>query len=407
MLSSLRVLSVAAVSFLLCLSTAAWSQSKTFVYTANALDDSISIYSFNSSTGALVPSGGSPFPANFPNYLTAALGGKYLAVSGGECPSCGLQTFSINTGTGALKFSHAYEQIGSVIFQAAQIASDASGASLYADGSIQANSGNTVTCTAVLAALRVNSDGSLTQLGTPFAFPAGTACSAEGPLAVDHQGRWVFALVPNQNTETVFTIKRHSDGSLGPAISSVNITGQKCNNDIDLPTIAIDPQGKNLFLSCDATASAGFTGLQDYEINQTTGALSRVESFASRTMFEGLSSDRNGWRIFATSEESNLIEVFGFNRPTHAITPLNGGVTHKTGAQPNGVAVDPGNRFVYVTNGGFCFARQVAEGNCTDQSSANISGYSFNYTKGTLTALPGSPFPSRPGTRSLTFVTVP
>ncbi len=405
--SSLRLFSVAAVSFLLFLSTAAWSQSKTFVYTANALDNSISIYTLNTTTGALVPSGGSPFQADFPNYLAGALGGKYLVSSGGECPGCGLETFSINPTTGALTFSHAYEQIGSVIFQAAQIASDASGASLYAEGSIQGNSGNTVTCTSVLASLRVNSDGSLTQLGTPFAFPAGTACSVTGPLAVDHLGRWVFAIVQNQNSETLFAIKRHSDGSLGSAVSSVNITGQKCNNNNALPNIAIDPQGKNLFVSCDAIASASFTGVQVYKINQTTGGLSRAESFATRTMFEGLSSDRNGWRIFATSEESNLIEVFRFDRTTDAITLLNGGITHKTGAQPNGVTVDPANKFVYVTNGGFCFARQVAEGNCTNTSSANISGYAFNYTQGTLTALPGSPFPSRPGTRNLTFVTVP
>jgi hypothetical protein len=62
MRSTLRLISSAALS--LVLSTAAWAQSKTFVYTANTLDNSISIYRFNSHTGDLVPSGGSPFNLN-------------------------------------------------------------------------------------------------------------------------------------------------------------------------------------------------------------------------------------------------------------------------------------------------------------------------------------------------------
>jgi DNA-binding beta-propeller fold protein YncE len=408
MRSIVRPLFLALVSFLLCLNTAAWCQSKTFVYTANALDGSISSYNLNRTTGALTPTGGSPFPTNFPDYLAATLSGRYLVSSGGQGSDCGLTTFSINHTTGALKFAHGYQQIGSVLFQCTQIISDPTGTTLYADGGIQSTVNNSVTSVAVLDALRVNGDGSLTQLGQPFAFPGGTnLSSADGPVAVDPKGRWVFAILPNQNVETLFAIKRNSNGSLGAEVSSVNITAQKCNNSIALPTIAIDPQGKNLFLSCDGIPSASFNGLQVYEINQTTGALSRVESFATRSMFEGLSSDRNGWRIFATSDESNLVEVLGFNRPTHAIAPLNGGITHKTGAQPNGVAVDPSNRFVYVTNGSFCFSAQIAEGTCTNHSSANISGYFFNFPKGTLTPLRGSPFSSRPGTRSLTFVTVP
>jgi hypothetical protein len=69
--------------------------------------------------------------------------------------------------------------------------------------------------------------------------------------------------------------------------------------------------------------------------------------------------------------------------------------------------VDPSNSFVYVTNGSFCFPKELANGNCTNTSSSNISGYSFNYTQGTFAALPGSPFASGPGTRSMLFVTIP
>jgi len=201
---------------------------------------------------------------------------------------------------------------------------------------------------------------------------------------------------------------RQSNGALAKeAATPVNLTQQHCSTNLVAPLIAIDPQGKNLFISCDATATAAFNGIQVYEINQTTGALERVDSFTTRTTLEALSSDRQGWRVFATSEESNVIEPFDFNRNVDKIELLNGGVQHATGSQPNGVAVDPGNRFVYVTNGSFCFPKQVANGNCTNSSSGNISGFAFNYTEGTLTKLPGSPFPSGAGTRSMVFVKIP
>jgi 6-phosphogluconolactonase (cycloisomerase 2 family) len=398
-----RVISSAALSLSIALSTAAWAQSKTFVYTANTLDSSISIYTFNSHTGALVPSGDSPFKTDTPGYLASALDDKFLVVSGGTCPGCGLQTFSINHGNGDLKPAHAYGSIGVIAYSGTQIATDATGRTLYAEGEIPGS-----IHIAVLDPLRVNSDGSLTRLGNFFAFPPGTGFgSAQGALAVDPKGRWVFTVQPFNTEENLFAITRNSDGSLGSAVSTVNITQQKCENNIVLPHIAIDPQGKNLFISCDATPSTGFTGLQAYAINQETGALTRDNSFASHLTFEALSSDRNGWRIFATSEESNVVEVFHFDRETHTIATMNGGITYKTGKQPNGVVVDPKNKFVYVTNGSFCYPQQVAAGSCVNASSSNISGYSFNYAKGTLTPIPGSPFPSEAGTRGMIFVTVP
>lgn len=399
MRSTLRIVFSAALS--LILSTAAWAQSKTFVYTANTLDSSISIYIFNSKTGDLVPSGGRSFKNDTPVHLASALGGKYLVVSGGTSPAIGVQTFSINPDNGTLKPAHAYGQFGVVALTGNQIATDATGHTLYAEGEFGGG-----VFTSVLEALHVNSDGSLTQLGTPFEFPNGIGFgAADGPLAVDPKGRWVFTVQPFDIAQMLFAIQRNSDGSLGPIVSTVNITEQKCATNIGLPNIAIDPQGKNLFLSCDSIPSTDFTGLQDYAINQETGALSRNNSFASHLTFEALSSDRNGWRIFATSEESNEIEVFHFDRDTHAIATMNGGITYKTGKQPNGVAVDPENKFVYVTNGSFCFPGSVPPGSCASGSS-NISGYSFNYTKGTLIPLHGSPFASGAGTRGMIFVTI-
>ncbi len=400
MRSCLFVLAVLVCTF--GFATVASAQS-TFVYTADTLGSSISIYKMNTTTGALTASGGSPFQNDQPDYLASTAGGKFLVVSGGQCPGCGLQTFAINPTTGALTLSHAYEQIGAVSFQATQIVSDATGNTIYAQGPIQNG-----TFTTALDALHVNADGSLTQVGTPFSFAAGFNTSGQAPLAVDPKGRWVFALVADSNNQQqLVSIARNADGSLGNVGNAASIFNQKCNSNPVLPNIAIDPQGKNLFISCNPLGAATFEGIQVYGINQTTGVPQRINSFATQHLFEALSSDRQGWRVFAVSEETNLIEPLDFNRNVDAIQLLNGGILYHTGSQPNGVAVDPANKFVYVTNGSFCFPKQIANGNCTNSSSGNISGYAFNYTQGTLTNLAGSPFPSGAGTRSMIFVQVP
>src|SRR5579863_10553700 len=125
---------MAAVSFL-SISIAASAQT-TFVYTANTLGSSISIYKLNTTTGTLTATGGSPFQADSPAYLAPAAAGKFLVVSGGSCPFCGLQTFGINPTIGALTLSHSYEQIGSVDFLVGQIAQDTAGTTIYTQGTL-------------------------------------------------------------------------------------------------------------------------------------------------------------------------------------------------------------------------------------------------------------------------------
>src|ERR1700761_8078050 len=127
------------LTVLLCffgLGTVASAQN-TFVYTANTLaGGGISIYKLNTTTGALSPSG-AQFQNDSPAYLASTAGGKFLVVSGGECPACGLETFAINPTTGALTFANSYEQIGSITPLVGQIESDAAGTTIYVQGTIQ------------------------------------------------------------------------------------------------------------------------------------------------------------------------------------------------------------------------------------------------------------------------------
>lgn len=53
------------------------------------------------------------------------------------------------------------------------------------------------------------------------------------------------------------------------------------------------------------------------------------------------------------SEETNLVQLFDFQSQRDAIQLLNGGIFYHTGAQSDGVAIDPSDKFAYGTNGNF------------------------------------------------------
>jgi hypothetical protein len=78
MRSRLFVLAVLVCAFGLA---AVASAQSTFVYTANTLGGSISIYKMNTTTGALTATGGSPFQNDQPDYMASTAGGK---ISGRE-----------------------------------------------------------------------------------------------------------------------------------------------------------------------------------------------------------------------------------------------------------------------------------------------------------------------------------
>ncbi len=226
MRSCLFVLAVLVCTF--GFATVASAQS-TFVYTADTLGSSISIYKMNTTTGALTASGGSPFQNDQPDYLASTAGGKFLVVSGGQCPGCGLQTFAINPTTGALTLSHAYEQIGAVSFQATQIVSDATGNTIYAQGPIQNG-----TFTTALDALQVNADGSLTQVGTPFLLPRDSTPAARRRLLSIQKGAgslhwWLTATI----NSSLFPLRamlmdRWATWATQPAFSIRSATAIRC-----------------------------------------------------------------------------------------------------------------------------------------------------------------------------------
>jgi 6-phosphogluconolactonase (cycloisomerase 2 family) len=89
----------------------------------------------------------------------------------------------------------------------------------------------------------------------------------------------------------------------------------------------------------------------------------------------GLAIEPSGRFLYVTNDNSQAISAFSIDNSTGVLTPLSG-TPVATGLYPGGPYLHPTGKFLYVTNGG----------------DGTISGYTINSTSGALTLISGSPF---------------
>jgi 6-phosphogluconolactonase len=133
-----------------------------------------------------------------------------------------------------------------------------------------------------------------------------------------------------------------------------------------------------------------------YAIDATTGGLSPVPGspFAAGTTATSIAVDPSNRFVYVSNSRSNNISAYTVDSTTGALTAVSGS-PFPTGFFPNLVAVDPSGKFVYVAN--FCLTPICNGGNGT------ISAYAINGTTGALNAVPGSPFAAGLGPDSVTI----
>jgi 6-phosphogluconolactonase (cycloisomerase 2 family) len=183
-----------------------------YVYVANTLGHSVSAYSMNTTSGALVPVGSSPFPTNgSPNGLVVDQTGTHVYTS--ESQPNELSGFSINASTGALTaipgspFAAGYTIRSPVM--------DAEGKRLHV-----AN-GTDVDCFLVNA-----SSGALTEIGLSYTNGRALALALDGPddflYALDNVDNQieVFSIDP---TDGMLTLITGSPFALFPGASTQNL----------------------------------------------------------------------------------------------------------------------------------------------------------------------------------------
>jgi probable HAF family extracellular repeat protein len=219
-------------------------------------------------------------------------------------------------------------------------------------------------------------NGNLTPVeGSPF--PNGNYAGLSS-IAADPAGRFLYATsqyAPSNENVIGFRIDRPT-GRLCPMQGSPFSAGAAAS------AIAIDPSGRFAYV-----ASYGGNSVSAFKIDQSTGGLLPIASYAAGSNPDAVAVDSLGKFVYVANLSSNDVSGYAINQATGALTQITGS-PFPTGTGPRSLAVDPNERFVYVAN----------------QGSGNIWGYTITATSGALTHLATSPYAvGDGGVSSVTF----
>ena len=326
-----------------------------FAYAGNAGDNTISVYSIDSTTGALAAVGTPVATGTSPYAIVGSPDGQHLYV--GNRTSNNISAYAVNASSGALTPISGSPIAAGTDPQA--LAFDPSGAYLYV-----ANNGSNN-----LSAYSVNaSTGALTPLTTP------TYATGIGPSAVSVDSSGMFVYVANNggsNDISVFALTAGT-GALTPVAGSPFAAGDNPHSLVLTPFSPFD-YGSETFLY-----TANFNGtsstISGFTFDTSTGALTalRGSPFAvGVSNYFGM--DRTGAYLYVTTGAS--VVGYSIDATTGLLSAL-AGFPVASGTNAYSVTVDPSNQFLYVGNDG----------------AASISGYRLDAATGGLTPISGSPF---------------
>ena len=316
-----------------------------FAYVANAADNTISVYSIDSTTGALAAVG-TPVATGVSPYAIAGSPDKQHVYVVNETPN-NISAYSVDATTGALT------EIAGSPFAAGTdpqaLVFDPSGAYLY----VADNGSNTLSAYAVDA-----STGVLTPLPTAT-YPTGTGPSA---VSVDATGKFVFvANNGGSNDISVFSIAAGT-GELTPVTGSPFAAGGN-------PYSLVFANSQNSLYTANSNGASSTISILKF--SPVTGALSSLTGSPFALSVDNyIATDRIGGVLYVTTGGG----VTGYGILDAGVLIALPGSSVASGANAYSVMVDPSGQFVYVCNDG----------------AGNVSGYKRN--GGILTAIPGSPF---------------
>jgi len=319
-----------------------------FAYAANAGDNTISVYSIDSTTGALTTVGTPVATGTSPYAIAGSPDGQHIYVVNET--SNNISAYAVNATSGALT------QISGSPYPAGTdpyaLEFDPTGAYLY----VANNRANNLSAYAVNA-----STGALTPL------PTATYATGIGPTAVSVDGAGKFVFVANgrgSNDISVFAITPGT-GELTPVAGSPFAAS---GNPYSL--VFVDSWA---FYGLYVTTFDSFTGsnVSMFKVDHVTGALSFVTTWIA-SVDNYLATDRNGEILYGATGGG----VVGYRILAAGDLLTLSGYPYASGTNAYSVTVDPSNQFLYVANDG----------------AGNVSGFKRNPVSGRLTAIPGSPF---------------
>jgi 6-phosphogluconolactonase (cycloisomerase 2 family) len=333
--------------------------SDAFVYAANFGSGNVSAYS-TSSSGALTPVSGSPFPGEPDAFAIAvAPSGKFVYVANANSTSNNISGYTINSATGALTaMSGSPFQAGN---DTRAVAVDPTGKFLYAANATSND----------VSAYTINSaTGVLTQItGSPFPLPSGA--SVPQSIAVDPATKFVFVGSSAAPNVSAFTINATTGALTG-------VTGSPfANPGGSNYGIVVDSSDRFVYVANDSSSS-----VSAYAITTGTGALSMISGspYSVGTGALSIAVDPSSRFLYLPDIGANSVFMFTIDSSSGALTlsrTIHGRGSASSIALANGTApVTYTPKFAYAAN--------------SDDNT--VSGYTADPESGSLTPVPGSPF---------------
>ncbi len=334
-----------------------------FSFVANSGADSISVFSNDATSGALMAVGPAMAADRGPSAIAGTIDKKYIYVSNSR--SNDVSAFAVDPSSGALTavpgspFA-AGTSPGAVGVYTATWCSTRGGHCGFNMYAFAANAGSDT----VSAYTIDQGTGALTPIAS---YSAGTGPST---MAARPDGQFLYvANTGGSNSISGYWIDPFG-GELRPVLGSPFPS-------VGIVTSLAFGAGESFLYAANAsggTASIGAFSVHPFSTDPNTGALTPLAGFPyALPSCTYIVADQTGAYLYATAGTS----LFGFsiNQQTGALSPLPGSPL-AVGSTADSVSIDPTNQSLYVTN----------------RSAGKVTGYRLNAATGELTAMPGSPF---------------
>jgi 6-phosphogluconolactonase len=178
------------------------------------------------------------------------------------------------------------------------------------------------------------SSGALAEIaGSPF----GAAVVFGGAMVFHPSGRFMYNAGPALNA---FRVEAQT-GSLTPLPGSPVVQG--VGSDPTATTVAIDPQGRFLYVVATFTVGPLADTVSGYAIDATTGALTPVPGspFAAAPSPYSVAVDRDGRFLYVGNDDSYEVSAFSIDQTNGALVPVVGSPFPAPGIQPEIVTIRP------------------------------------------------------------------
>jgi 6-phosphogluconolactonase (cycloisomerase 2 family) len=253
---------------------------------------------------------------------------------------------------------------------------------------------------------RINSStyALLPVVGSPFG-----SGSAPSGIALDPSGRFLFTSNASSNDVSAYVVNV-ATGTLTAAPGSPFPAGGTPS------AVATDATGRYVYVANNLS-----NDVSGYTLNQITGVLAPMPGSPFKTLGHGpsaIATDPLGRFLYVTDETSNDLTVFSLS--SNGLPRLALGTQYALASSPVGVAADPSGRFLYVLGADVSAFRVNADGSLSSLGApvpaganpvavavdlsgrfvyvanvapSSVSGYTLDGPAGTLTPIPGFPFP--------------